>query len=162
MGLDISYYEFVELVEHEKTDGDWCSEHEVAYHIGFPLSFGNLVEQGCYEASGEVGGFRAGSYGGYGAFREALWEAATGKVAMPWYLDKDEAIELPFFLLVNFADNEGCIGPDACRKLADQFKEYRESVRPILVSQSEWWGEKYDDWQHAFETAADTGMVSFH
>ena len=81
MGLDIVSYEKVELVPHHARDADECYEagHVYAFvYDGFERSLRGLEGERCYQPSGEQMHFRAGSYSGYNAFREALSLAALG------------------------------------------------------------------------------------
>ena len=66
----------------------------------------------------------------------------------------------PFVELIDFADNEGYIGPTVAAKLARDFAQHEAS---ILSPEVEGWQAKlYRDWRHAFELAADNGCVDLH
>ena len=56
---------------------------------------------------------RSWSYHGYNAFRRALCRAALGVDPETVWDDRDAWAGHPFVLLIDFADNEGCIGPEA-------------------------------------------------
>lgn len=172
MGLDISAFECAELTdphEREDEDGRYCGEdkayggqnHVFAYlDDGFEHALGGLIRNRCYAVSGESQSFRAGSYGGYNEWRAALSRAALGVEPETIWQDNFRDWEgKPFAELINFSDCEGVIGPDVCAKLARDFREQREKVRPQLV---EWARPLYDTWQSAFELAAGTGLVQFH
>jgi hypothetical protein len=180
IGLDITAFENATLVddEHEQgedADGNWCNEdpeyggkgHVRAYMAApsFSQSFRGLEEGRCYLTEGETFGFRAGSYSGHGAFRDALSEVALGVTPDIVWGDPDAYKEEPFFELINFSDCEGTIGPEACADLARDFQEgLALGVRARLESYGYdgYLAEKYDEWQKAFELAADTGLVDFH
>ena len=68
------------------------------------------------------------------------------------------AAALPFYELLNFADNEGTIGPEAAADLARDFAEHRERVRPEL---DDYFARTYDHFEEAFKLAAGTGLVMF-
>lgn len=181
MGLDITAYSHLAPVGNH-TDG-WCNEedgHGDLLHIQafaydcFPASFAGIpvlgkrtsggaafLEGGCFARTDKTQehDFRAGSYSGYNAWRTHLasqFNLSTDDDGMP-----DPA--LPFYELIWFADNEGCIGPEAAFHLLDDFRVHkgvyvptgweRDVGRPTT---------KYDEWMRAFELAADGGLVRFH
>jgi len=59
--------------------------------------------------------FRAGSYSGYGEWRNSLATVAGFRSARHAW---ENAHSGPFFELLNFADNDGVIGPEVSAKLA--------------------------------------------
>jgi hypothetical protein len=173
VGLDITAYGHVELVpDHERTDDCWEAGHVTAYviHELFGFSLNGLIHGRCYKTSGEEFPFRAGSYSGYGEWRTELerraGELETGRDVGGWGYG-------PFYELLNFADNEGTIGPLAAQKLRDDFVKYRDAIAKMPYEGTEnpldapaddtdWFMESYNRWQHAFELAAGTGLVDFH
>jgi hypothetical protein len=166
MGLDITAHAAVLLTEeHELTDECWDKGH---VHIGetpFEHALGSLLPGRCYSTAGESLEFRAGSYSGYNIFRERLSQAALGVAPIALWNDPDSYRFRAFFELINFSDCEGQLGPEVCAKLARDFAEQRERVRPRLLDADEfhdYYGEKYDDWHAAFRLAAGTGVVVFH
>lgn len=142
MGLDISAYSQVMLEKEVEVDEygsprDW-KKYRVAYvNDDFPGREGSIVNRGVYSFDKQYG-FRAGGYGYYSGWREQLahaaacWNGATG----------------PFSELINFADNEGVLGPEVCAKLAKAGDD--EFIKSYL------------QWKKAFDLAADGGMVEFH
>ena len=69
--------------------------------------------------------------------------------------------------LIDFADNEGVIGPETSKKLYKDFKdnlkramEYKPD--PDVDDMSEWFIVKYKVWMKAFELASANGCVQFH
>lgn len=153
---------------------DYCyyDNHVDAFaYASFPESFRGIpvltsdeqwIKGGCFEITPETEthGFRAGSYGGYGQWRQDL---ASQFNPAPLSFDRGPRMakpdpELPFYELIWFADNEGCIGPDAARDLLADFREHATAYAPPQV----WSGEKYQDWTRAFELAANGGLVQFH
>lgn len=162
MGLDITAYERVTVLpEHEHVEECYEAGHVVAYVIvpGFEPSLRGLLPDRCYLPTGESLGFQAGSYSGYNQWREALCQAAHGVPTAEIWRNPKKWADAPFFELLNFADNEGTIGPEAAADLYLDFVAQRVSVRPRL---GEWEQEKYDDWSAAFEMAAGTGLVRFY
>jgi hypothetical protein len=72
----------------------------------------------------------------------------------------DKWRDQPFYGLINFADNEGCIGPVWSARLAKEFTEGRERfARHPSVDNYDI--TKYDEWAEAFATAAQNGCVYF-
>lgn len=73
----------------------------------------------------------------------ACWQGATG----------------PFSELINFADNEGVIGPVVAAKLARDFAEFDERAKAIT---EDYFYEGYCDMRRGLEMAADGGALDFH
>jgi hypothetical protein len=165
MGLDITAYSQLERIGlHEKdrdlNEGepgglnDYCYNdgHVNAYaYDSFPQSFRGLevlsirdypgarfMEGGCYGITPktEAHAFRAGSYAGYNAWREDLQKQ----------FNPSRNPDGPFYELIWFADNEGCIGPDAARDLLTDFREHADRYVP----QWPWAEAKYQDWTRAW------------
>lgn len=193
MGLDITAYSKLRAIgQHEKDPAlnegepggldDWCYYDG---HIGafadacFPASFAGLpilgtktaggstfFEGGCYErtAGTEELGFRAGSYTGYGMWREDL---ARQFNPVPVHRDTPRAHmdepdpDLPFYELIWFADNEGCIGELAAANLLADFEAHAGAYSPG-GEYPDYYREKYRDWTDAFRLAANGGLVHFH
>jgi hypothetical protein len=179
VGLDITAYSRLKhLGKHETVDdADGC-EYDAAYnrvhveayaYAGFEASFRGIpilgtetygtaqypsefIAGGCYEVTPETQthGFRAGSYSGYNAWRADLQRQFNPAV------DEDG----PFFELIYFADNEGCIGPEAAKDLLEDFRLHFE--RYMSGAHADYFTAKYQDWTRAFELAADGGLVDFH
>lgn len=167
MGLDITAYSHLKpLGLHEDDCTDYRHIHAYAY-ADFPLSFRGIpilstrtvpsydgetsfIEGGCYEKTDatRTHAFRAGSYGGYGQWRADL--------AAQFNAQSDPV--LPFFELIFFADNEGCIGPEAA---ADLLQDFRSHV-DLYKAEHVWDQQKYADWTRACKLAADGGLIDFH
>ncbi|MFD5195046.1 hypothetical protein ACFVL4_16655 [Bacillus subtilis] len=159
MGLDITAYKNLKVVENPQLDeyGDiknwktewtpgesmkWSEEH-------FP-GRGEGVDPDKFYTWEESFSFRAGSYSGYGWWRRKL-EEFKGNTA--------------FQELINFADNEGTIGPVVSKKLAKDFNEHADAAREYartLGDAGEVWLYLYGDWKKAFEMATENGAVNFH
>lgn len=166
MGLDITAWEKAVITEpHERTDDCYEADHVLAYVIGdFERSLRGLEPNRCYEVSGTRFHFLAGSYGGYGYFRQLLCGAALGVEPGAVWADPDAFIDLPFYELINFADNEGTIGPDAAADLLADFDEHGEKVKASIAAASPpetYYADKVDAWHEAFRIAAGHGLVNF-
>lgn len=171
MGLDITAYSrLVEEANPElEEDGQLVDENLIRLweNPDFQGRLDGLKGNGVYRTSGECGGFRAGSYGGYTAWREELARIAgyePGQIeihgkprssycAKPW-----AGASGPFSEQINFSDCEGTIGPVVSAKLA---KDYAEFL-PFAEAVGGRFLELYLDWKSAFELAADQGAVIFH
>lgn len=180
MGLDITYYKNLTLIDcvfdrdgepiDAKTREPITVEYVQLYaNPAFPNHANGVEDKGVYhyEASGE---FRAGSYGGYNQWRECLAKLAGYPIAereSHGVIQKRHdagawaAKAGPFWELINFSDCEGVIGPAISHKLAKDFAEF--ATNPARYAQSAYkFSELYDDWQEAFQTAAQNGAVRFH
>jgi hypothetical protein len=85
----------------------------------------------------------------YGRWRSELALAATGKPIEEIWADPNP--DLPFIDLLNFADNDGCIGPAAARRLLADFTDPK-------------YGKHSDDWRAwiaGCRLAADDGLIRF-
>jgi hypothetical protein len=167
MGLDITAYKRLTPAPDAPVDGDGFP---VDYDKYFRADEGTIqftednwpgrsagITPGIY-AFAEAFEFRAGSYGGYGAFRRALSEMALHQP--PEDIWEDSAPKGPFVELINFADNEGIIGPVVAGKLAQDFAEHESNI--FAQTHDDYFRAKYRDWRKAFQFAADGGAVDFH
>lgn len=176
MGLDITAYSKLQAVGKHMKDpalnegepggvDDWCyyEDHVTAFaYDSFPASFRGIpvlgkstgmgeqfLDGGCYAMTDDTAThrFTAGPYSGYNRWRSNLQDQ----------FNPDRDPESPFYELIWFADNEGCIGPDAARDLLADFRE-----RQAVYVSPPGWESKYRDWTRACELAADSGLISFH
>lgn len=160
MGLDIVAYRGLVLVpaaEARDYGGDLRADYFVqvrADEKSFPGRAAGLVDGGYYRAVDSMY-FRAGSYSGYGIWREMLAQLAG-------YPSDDDVWENdiagPFTELINFSDCEGVIGPVVSAKLAKDFAEFQGKADS---HPDDYFREKYNQWRLAFEMAADGGCVEF-
>lgn len=158
MGLDISAYSRIRFVHGEDARTDECYDgpHIAVYGEDFPERLDGLVP-GCYTSDLPGIRFHAGSYEGYNSWRAWLCQYALGvQPELVWKAPEDFAGR-PFVELVNFADNEGTIGPVTSAKLAKDFANHH----PPPASDG-YYVEKYDEWHRAFTLAANDGCVMFH
>ena len=169
MGLDITAYRGLVRIENPAME-DGCPVHwEAHFHAhNSSIAFteenwpghSEGIESDAVYAFADKFGFRAGSYGGYNAWRNQLAEVMLGKSACDcWKQDKAG----PFFELIHFADNEGVIGPKVAAKLAKDFADHEAKATAWAeANNDEWFIQKYRDWRKAFEMAAQGGAVDFH
>lgn len=159
MGLDITVYKNLEAVKNPELDEDgypinWETEWKpgesmVWSETHFP-GRGEGVDPHTVYKYEESFGFRAGSYSGYNRWRLRLHQF-RGDVA--------------FQELINFADNEGVIGPVVSKKLANDFAVHEEAAVQYansLGEEGDVWIQLYQIWKEAFEMAAENGAVEFH
>jgi hypothetical protein len=165
VGLDITAYSHMQHRPDLKPDTD--EEFEDAWNAGgvqafwyegFDESGSGLVQGDWYVATDQTDslGFRAGSYGGYHRWRETL--AGHVGLTLRDYWERSNAGQ-PFYELINFADNEGTIGPEAAANLLVDFRAQKASYE---ASHDTYNVEKYNDWITALELASQGGLVHFH
>jgi hypothetical protein len=173
MGLDITAYS--KLTYHSKDKGE--DELLGGFVRIYPQPGAHLNvrlddrKPGVYkeERGSRRFGFRAGSYTGYGEWRELLCQYVHEvKIEEVWEHTKKWAGK-PFIELIDFPDNEGTIGPETSAKLAKDFADWDERLKEKSgkapaggFDQGNWWHMRYKDWRKAFELAADGGFVTFH
>lgn len=117
------------------------------------------LEGGKAYVATERTGFCAGPYSSYGRYREALSRAALG--VAPEVIWNEKNPTGPFVEQVGFSDCEGIIGFEACKRLAKDYEEHRDEVKPKLPEAKH--RELYDKWAAAFQLAVETGgAVEYH
>jgi hypothetical protein len=160
MGLDISYYVNAKLAPDAERD-----ENNLPADPNLVLAYVNpdfaeradaLKHEAVY-AYDDSGGFRAGSYGGYNAWRDKLAQLA-GFASADDVWNQGSPQEKPFVPLINFSDCEGIIGPETAARLAKDFAEHQDEADRV----GGYFAEKYRDWRSAFEAVAGNGFVDFH
>jgi hypothetical protein len=127
------------------------------------------ARDGFYKHDG-VGGFLSLSYSSYGALRE--WISGTCldmPIAQVWadpeaaeqaVIEKFGSKAAGIIKLLNFADNEGAIGPVTADAIHDGLVARRGAA--MLSDGDAWLKENYDSLIQGFETAATTnGFVVF-
>lgn len=156
MGVSIHAYSNMRLTEPHK----WSEDCEDADHVeafvltGFEQSLRGLADRRCYEPTSETEHARIGDwpYSGYNRWRETLCRSLHGFEPEVIWGDPDKYRHLPCFELIHFADNEGCIGPEAAADLRDDFAEFADPLAAL---------ERYDDWLAGLDLAANGGLVTF-
>lgn len=173
MGLDITVYEIIKEASLDVIKAIEQAEcrYEKAEDLGVNLPFDNTDFPGRMDGmrsvphyAKAVGGFRAGSYGGYNAWRRSLAQLVGIQVIETWWAKVARsgpscAQAVPFWQLLNFSDCEGSIGPVVSAELARDFDEWKERA---MKHGDERWRELYLKWQEAFRLAANSGWVGFH
>ena len=167
MGLDVSAFSKVENVDDEtEIDGTFV---RLYLNRSFLERADGLVE-GLYSYDKKVE-FRAGSYSAYNAFRDLLARFALDAPAEDVWKDPGRFHGRPFYELINFADNEGTIGPRTSAKLARDFREnagkafdFAKAIDKTahFAGIDEYFVETYQLFAEAFDLAADGGAVAFH
>lgn len=153
MGLDISAYSNLKREDDQSKDRDDCEIH-ILVNDDFPGRCDDVAEG--YYAAGDELGFRAGSYGGYGAWRDQLARLAGNASAKAVWSDPKPG---PFIELINFSDCEGTIGTAVSVKLAKDFADFQHAAD---THPDEYFRERYANWRKAFELASKAGAVLFH
>lgn len=117
-----------------------------------------IISAGCFAVTPETQthDFQAGSYHGYGRWREEL---AT---CFGWKRDTED----PFMELIYFADNEGTLCAQAAAELLKDFEAGREQWTAYWAAKDgpldTYRMAKYEDWTLACRLAADGGLIDFH
>jgi hypothetical protein len=160
VGLSITAYSHLNAVG-KHYDGDWCEEdgHVAAFaYDSFPQSFVGIpvveIEQGrderffvggCYAVTEETKthDFRAGSYGSYNRWRQALQDKYN-----PGRLENE-----PFYELIWFADNEGTISSLAAIHLLADFEAHADGFEEL--------GEPFSNFYKAAQLASQDGLIEF-
>lgn len=166
MGLDITAYrkltkldvlfdedgEPVDPVTRERVE----DYYKVWDNPDFPGRAEGLEHRAVY-AYAEAEHVFSRSYGGYNRWRRTLAELSGYKADDAW--DGLVQAGAPFWELVNFADNEGAIGPVVAAKLLRDFEEFDERASAIA---DERFYEGYCAIRRGLELAADGGALEFH
>lgn len=170
MGLDITAYARLTKLPEPPIRGQDCPDGQFWCRLNtdFPGRANDLEDRAAYSYERRIG-FAAGSYSGYGEWREELAKlAGYPAVSHRSYWEKEpqllhaagawERDGGPFWELINFADNEGVIGALVSAKLAKDFNAFQTKANEV----GGWFLRKYNEWRQAFELAADCGAVDFH
>ena len=165
MGLDITAYRQIRKVEctfssdGEPIDanGNYIDDVRVPYINPHYPSRAAGIEAGVAYAWDDSFDFRAGSYGGYNAWRNQLAiVAGWGSDKACWESEKEEGL---CYELICFSDCEGVFGSAVCTKLYKDFLSIKEAAQGL---EDEWFVYSFNNWLQAFEMASDGGMVRFH
>jgi len=183
MGLDITAYSHLREVECDH-EGVWCYKEtrggdrahiSACAYSDFPQSYrglakadrivtlasSKLIGGACYEETQktETHKFSAGSYSGYGMWRTDLGQF-TGFASLEDIWENPETYkDLAFFEILNFADNEGSIGPEAAQDLYEDFCTFESQYR---IHADDWQMRTYLNFKQACDLARESGMVRFH
>ncbi len=118
-----------------------------------------IVKNGVYRIRGDSDSVSMG-YAGYNWWREWLCLQVNGIQPDTVWGTRDDAatMTLPFYELIDFADNEGVIGTIAAAELARDFAEWQDKVN---ASSEERFREVYGRMRRLFEIAANGGYVRY-
>jgi len=113
--------------------------------------------------------FRAGSYSGYGWWRDQLAHFAHGVPAEEIWHNPRRYRGGAFVELIDFSDCEGHFGALVSAKLCADFVEHTRKARPFSLTLNTteepnvdaYWLEVYRDFARAFKLAADGGALKF-
>lgn len=152
MGLDITVYKNIEPTQDE----DYCFK---AFQIeGLKESRMKNLKAG-QEYNGEnVFSFRAGSYGGYNAFRNELAKLSGLDDRTIW-ANPEKYKDVPFYELINFSDCEGVMDWETAAVLCEDFIE---NFNKAMDNFDQYYMSKYKDWSTALELAKEKGVIVFH
>lgn len=162
MGLYVSVYKDIKAADSE-TEGDSF----VAYVIDdcWKHKIKNLIDGQLYEGR-VTDSYVSYSYSTHSRFREFLIkvigkdeELLNDHGRIRWD-DLSTKSDIPFYDLIWFADNEGCLDWEVSEKL---FKEFEENFQAALQMESKYkyMVEKYLDWYNIFKDAKNKGVVVF-
>ncbi len=170
-GLDVTAYSGLVEVPNAAVDEDGLPKAKDMVRLSpvdFPDRFKDLKPRAIYRFEKQFE-FRAGSYSGYGWWRNELAKLAgyrptdaktvEGKMESRYDAAAWKAKSGPFWELINFSDAEGVIGPVACKKLYSDFVAYHKAA---MAHPSKDFRESYADWEKALELASKNGALEFH
>ena len=68
--------------------------------------------------------------------------------------------EIPFYDLINFADNEGCLDWEVSQTLYADFEKYNEKAK-LKMNEYDFDYKIYKTWLETFKAAKNNGVVVF-
>jgi len=122
-----------------------------------------------------ISGFRAGSYTGYGEWRNILAKVGAGFPGGSDEAWRHDGEEYPFEELINYSDADGYIAAPITDKLCNDFVSFEKEMYDIVDKawlkihptieltgeDKDWFLSKWDDWKDAMCTASGNGAVIF-
>ncbi|MBK9223350.1 MAG: hypothetical protein IPO16_14705 [Saprospiraceae bacterium] len=66
--------------------------------------------------------------------------------------------EIPFYDLINFADNEGCLDWEVSNTIYSDFEKYNDKAK---LEMNEYDYSNYETWLKTFKSAKNNGVVVF-
>ncbi len=180
MGLSVTAWPHATLVPHHlypDVDHEDCGskDHVRAFaYGGFERSYAGLalpdrrfafpgedeptnIGGVCYTVSGDTARVDM-SYGGHNRLRDLLATTFIGVPATDVWANPADYYDAPFYELVNFADNEGTIGPVAAAAFTADFDAGADKWADLFADDDLDW---YTGWTKIAHTAADTGIIRF-
>jgi hypothetical protein len=156
MGLDISVYTNI-----RKATLDEIKEGEYSF-IAFVINdswknrIKNLEYDTEYVGESQDAGISYG-YGSHSRFRDKLTKVT--EMDLEWR-NKTSDKPSPFYELINFADNEGCLDWECSQKLYNDFVQQKDKAFEMF-SEDENFIYNYEVWLKTFEIAKEKGVVVF-
>jgi hypothetical protein len=157
MGLDVRTYGNIKLAENEK-DADF-----MAYVINedWKHKIKNLQDGKAYNGDVVFIGVSY-PYSSHNRFREKLVKLVGRKDL----LDSEGKIkwdelpaEIPFYDLINFADNEGCLDWEVSNTIYSDFEKYNDKAK---IDMNKYDYSSYKTWLETFKSAKNNqGVVVF-
>jgi len=163
MGLDVTAYEQIELVEVRRassmSEDDWDNlgpDQVWLENYDFPERSSGWPA-GIYRASGAVGS-EQNSYYGFSSFREAIAAAAHPDltVADLRLMSIQDLMGVPLGEFIWFSDCEGFLSGPVCARL-----DKAAQCIPEPKFDTEWYGEKWQNWKNLFALAAGDGAICY-
>lgn len=170
MGLDAYAFTRVKKYEGPMEEGEPIDNDGNYERLGWNMDCFKGREapltEGWYEFESCTDAFHGG-YLSYNHWREMLAELAgwpasrvSGEISeahvhtgSAWRADGGL-----FWELLNFADNEGTLGPDVCKKLLGDFDRFETKA---AEHPDEWFRRCYEQFHKAVRAAADGGAIKF-
>lgn len=174
-------YSHLALTEHHPHDFDACEDagHLFAFaYRGFEASTRGLADHDrpvnlgqtkciggrCYLPTDATDRYEICdlSYRSFGAWRRDLSQAALGVAPETVWAAPTVWASRPFFEVINFADNEGTIGPEAAADLLADFQEYAhlQDASPD-PEWGTWWEKLWGRWTEGLALASQGGLVRY-
>lgn len=160
MGLAVSVYKNIKRTDNED-DYDFIAyviDDNWKYKVK-NLEYDKLYKGKCTDADVSY------AYSTHNRFRETLLKIIgrddlllkDGKI--DWVRLKDEK-KMPFYELINFADNEGCLDFEINTILYRNFMEWKDKAVKFLAD-DKYTKNNYMNWLDVFEDGKDNGVVVF-
>lgn len=143
MGLDVRVYKNCRILDMETATEEQKENAILAFVIdpSFECNIEKLVNEAYYIGNPAKAGLSC-AYGSHRVFREKLAEL-TGRDVNKIWGNPDQFKEAPFFRLINFADNEGCIDWATSEMLYNDFVKFQSKAEvdfpaPLFGRYKEW------------------------
>lgn len=164
MGLDVSVFKNIKRTENE-ADYRFTAfviDEKWKYKIK-NLEDGKDYKGDCTDASVSY------AYSTHNRFREALLKIIgrndllllNGKIN---WLELEKETNIPFYELINFADNEGCLDFEISTILYNNFIEWEDvAIRHFKDNNYFYFAQRYLDWLNVFKNGKEANsVVVFH
>lgn len=167
MGVCINFFKDFENVTEEgmslfdDPDYGWDNIYEAGMeriYTLFPHSLRGMEDIGFVRLGAEFPQEVMMSYGGYNRFREELCLKAYGVTTHDVWNDIDKYRGREFFDIINFADNEGVLGPAAVSCLAHDFTTYDFEWRDSVFQSDQ---HLYNIFRDGFNFASHGGLAIY-